>query len=39
MTPSNLENVNYFTTGPDFSLRLGAVNFISMSARYARAQY
>jgi hypothetical protein len=39
VTPTNLEQVNYFSTGPDLSMRLGAVNFVSLSARYARAQY
>jgi hypothetical protein len=38
VTPNNLENVNYFTTGPDLTLREG-VNFLVASARYARAQY
>jgi hypothetical protein len=37
--PSNLENVNYFSTGPDLALRLGATTFMDMSARVARAQY
>lgn len=39
VTPANLENVNYVTTGPDLALRLGALNFLDVSARYARAQY
>jgi len=39
VTPSNLENVNYLSTGPDLSMRLGGVNFINLSARYARAEY
>lgn len=39
VTPANLENVNYFSTGPTLSLRLGGVNFIDLTARYARAQY
>jgi hypothetical protein len=38
VTPNNLENVNYFNTGPDLTLREG-VNFLVASARYARAQY
>jgi hypothetical protein len=38
-TPSNLENVNFFSTGPDVALRLGGTTFLNMSARYARAQY
>jgi hypothetical protein len=38
-TPYNLENINYFSTGPDFALRPGGTSFINVSARYARAQY
>ena len=38
-TPDNLENINYFSTGPELMLRLGGVNFVDLSARYARAQY
>ncbi|HEX3847928.1 MAG TPA: hypothetical protein VHV81_11165 [Steroidobacteraceae bacterium] len=38
-TPSNLEDVNFFSTGPDLALRLGGTSFVNMSARYARAQY
>lgn len=39
LTPNNIENINYVTTGPDLRLRLGGVDFIDVSARYARAQY
>lgn len=38
-TPNNIENINYLTTGPDLKLRFGGINFIDVSARYARAQY
>lgn len=38
-TPNNIENINYVTTGPDLKLRLGGVNFVDVSLRYARAQY
>jgi hypothetical protein len=38
-TPNNLENVNYLSTGPDLSLRLGGTGFFNMSARYARTSY
>jgi hypothetical protein len=38
-TPANLQNVNYFSTGPNLSLRLGGTSFIDLSARYARVQY
>jgi hypothetical protein len=39
VTPNNIENVNYVTTGPDLKLRFGGINFVDISARYARAQY
>jgi hypothetical protein len=39
ITPTNLENVNYVSTGPDLNLRLGPTAFIKASARLARAQY
>ncbi len=39
VTPTNLENVNYVSTGPDFALRFGASSYLNASARYARAQY
>ena len=39
ITPNNIENVNYLSTGPDAHLRLGATGFFDLSARYARAQY
>src|SRR5258708_1362271 len=38
-TPTNLENINYVSTGPDFALRFGANSYVNASARYARAQY
>jgi hypothetical protein len=38
-TPANLENVNYVSTGPDLTMRLGSTSFLNLSARYARAQY
>ena len=38
-TPTNLENINYFSTGPDFALHFGASSYLNASARYARAQY
>jgi hypothetical protein len=38
-TPNNLEDVNYFSTGPDVALRFGPTYFLNMSARVARAQY
>jgi hypothetical protein len=38
-TPTNMENINYFSTGPDFVLHFGASSYLNASARYARAQY
>ena len=38
-TPTNLENVNYLSTGPDVNFRLGGTSFINLSARYARSTY
>ena len=39
VTPSNIEDINYVTTGPDLKWRLNAVNYVDASVRYARAQY
>src|ERR1700677_2328168 len=39
VTPNNLENVNYFTTGPKFMTRFGALNFATLDLRYSRATY
>jgi hypothetical protein len=39
VTPTNLEKINYVSTGPDLSLRLGGTSFIKASARYARTEY
>jgi hypothetical protein len=39
MTPNNLENVNYVSTGPDLALRFSANNFVNFSARVARVQF
>lgn len=38
-TPDNRENVNYFTTGPDFNLRLGSAMSARLSGRYSRSDY
>ncbi len=37
--PTNLESVNYLSTGPDLDLRFGGLTFLNLSARVARAQY
>ena len=39
VTPTNLENVNYVSTGPDFALHFGASNYLNASVRYARVQF
>jgi hypothetical protein len=39
VTPANRENINYLSTGPDLHLRLGALAFMDMTARYARTEY
>jgi Surface lipoprotein assembly modifier len=38
-TPNNLEDVNYFSTGPDLALRLGGTSFMNVSARFAHTTY
>ena len=39
VTPTNQENVNYVSTGPDVALRLGRTFFLDLSGRYARTTY
>jgi hypothetical protein len=39
VTPANLENVNFVSTGPDLNLRFGPTSFLNASARFARAQF
>jgi len=38
-TADNREYVNYFTTGPDFTLGLGGANFVRLSGRYSDNTY
>jgi hypothetical protein len=38
-TPDNRESFNYFTTGPDFSLRLGSSTVMRLSGRYSDTRY
>lgn len=38
-TPENQEDINYFTTGPDLSLALGAQNRLRFAARYSNVTY
>jgi hypothetical protein len=37
--PTNLENINYLSTGPDAAFRLGPTFFLDLSARYAKTSY
>jgi hypothetical protein len=39
LVPSNQENVNFLSTGPDWYARLGETNFLDVGARYSRADY
>ena len=39
VTPTNRENINYLSTGPDLFLRLGSLGFVDMTGRYARTDY
>ena len=38
-TPDNRENINYFSTGPDFMMALGSQMRLHLSGRYALADY
>lgn len=39
VTPNNQEHVNYISTGPDLSLRMGYTGFMHASVRAARVDY
>ena len=39
LTPDNRENVNYLTTGPDFTMRLGSAGSLTLFGRYSATQY
>jgi hypothetical protein len=39
VTPANRENVNYFATGPDFTLPLGSRNQLLLHGRYIDLHY
>jgi hypothetical protein len=39
LTPTNLEHVNYFSTGPTWYARLGSTTFLNLSGLYSRADY
>lgn len=38
-TPDNRENVNYFTTGPDLSFRLGSAGAMTLFARFSATDF
>lgn len=38
-TPETRESLNYFTTGPDFTLRFGASTFVRIFGRYSVIDY
>lgn len=38
-SPGNLENINTFTTGPTFTIPLGTLTMLNLSARYSRVTY
>jgi hypothetical protein len=38
-TPANRENINYFTTGPNFTLRLGSSTRLQLNGRYSDIRY
>jgi len=38
-TPENRENINYFTTGPDFIMRFGAATSLKVSGRFSDVNY
>jgi hypothetical protein len=39
VVPTNLQNINYLSTGPDAVLKFGPTVFLDLSARYAKASY
>ncbi len=39
VTPTNIESINSFATGPNVTLRLGPLSFLDLGARVARASY
>lgn len=38
-TPTNRENINYFTTGPELLMHLGGANSLLLSGHYSDASY
>lgn len=39
ITADNRQHLNYFTTGPDLTLRMGSVTSLRLSGRYSDTQY
>jgi hypothetical protein len=39
VTPGNLENVNYLSTGPELEFRPGTSGFVDLTAHYAQTRY
>ena len=39
VSPNNRENINYFTTGPEFTSRLGGELWARLSAQYSKVSY
>lgn len=39
LVPTNRQNVNYLTTGPEWYERFGGTGFMDVNARYSRASY
>ncbi len=38
-TPANRENINYFTTGPNFRMRLGSAGVLTVFGRYSMTDF
>jgi len=38
-TPDNRENINYFTTGPDITARIGSAGSLTLFGRYSATQF
>lgn len=38
-TPDNRENINYLTTGPDFTIHLGSAGSLTLFGRYSMTQF
>jgi hypothetical protein len=38
-TPNNIQNINYFSTGPNLTFRFAGTTFLDVTARYGRVQF